>query len=296
MDTINQRIDAENRSKSRRAALLLVLFAAGPFASVAVAQQATRRPSKQVVEGVDIAPQLGARVPGDLTFVDSFGDSVRLGDYFNDRPIVLHLVYYQCPMLCKLSGDGLLRSLSTLSLKPGKDFSIVTVSFDPREGPDLSAKAREMAIERVGRDAVEGGWTFLTGDQAATAALCDAVGFQYRFDEKTQQYAHGAGVFILTPEGTLSRYLAGIEYSPRDLRLAVVEASQGKVGTAVDQVMLLCYMYDPTSGRYGLAVITAVRVAGIATVATMACAIGVMLRRDRQRTQILDSAARPVNE
>jgi protein SCO1/2 len=173
-----------------------------------------------------------------------------------------------------------------LSLKPGKDFSIVTVSFDPREGPELSARARKLAVERTGREAVDNGWRFLTGDKDTIDKLCEAVGFRYVYDESTGQFAHASGVFVLTADGTLSRYLSGVQFSPRDLRLALVEASAGKVGNAADQVLLMCYMYDPLTGKYGFAIMTALRAAGIATVAGLGLAIFTMIRRERKRTQV----------
>jgi protein SCO1/2 len=242
---------------------------------------AEETPIGQVADRIKISPPLGAKLPLDLSFIDADGHTARLGDSFGERPVILHLVYYECPMLCKLSSDGLLRALSTLSLKPGQDFSIVTVSFDPREGPELSARAREMAIERAGREAVDSGWDFFTGDEETIAKLCEAVGFRYMVDEKSGQFAHASGVFILTPDGTLSRYLSGVQFSPRDLRLALVEASAGKVGSAADQVMLMCYMYDPITGKYGLAVITILRAAGVATVGALGLGIFMMLRRER---------------
>jgi protein SCO1/2 len=233
-----------------------------------------------VSELVGITPKLGEQVPLELEFVDSSGRELRLSECFAGRPVVLHLVYYECPMLCKLSADGLFDTLATLSLAPGEDFSIVTLSFDPRETPELSGRARQIALERCGAKAVERGWRFLTGKNAEISALTEAVGFRYMFDEKTKQYAHAAGVFVLTPEGIVSRYLSGINYSPRDLRLALVEAGGGKVGTAGDQALLLCYMYDPVRGKYGLAIMTMLRAAGVATVGIMATAIVVMLRRE----------------
>jgi protein SCO1 len=149
----------------------------------------------------------------------------------------------------------------------------------------MSAAARQVAMERYGREAVEKGWRFLTGDEASIAKLCDAVGFRYRYDEQKRQFAHATGVFVLAPDGTLSRFLSGVEFSPRDLRLAIVDSSAGRVGSASDQVLLMCYMYDPVTGRYGFAVITALRLAGIATVACLAGGIFVMLRRERRRDQ-----------
>lgn len=264
--------------------LVAVVFVLAVTTATSYGQQRIDSPPGQVIDGVGITPRLGQRVPLDLEFVDADGHTVRLADLFDDRPVLLHLVYYECPMLCKLSSDGLLKSLETLSLEPGKDFSIVTLSFDPREGPELSRRAREMASARIGSEKVSRGWHFLTGKEPAIKALCDAVGFQYRFDEKSNQYAHASGVFALTPDATLSRFLTGIEYGPMELRLSLVEASAGKVGSAGDQVLLMCYMYDPTTGKYGLAIMTAIRTAGIATVVSMAAAIVVMIRRDRSRT------------
>ncbi len=239
-----------------------------------------------VIQQVGITPKFGQQLPLDVEFVDADGKAIRLGRCFAGRPVILHLVYYECPMLCKLSSDGLLSSLSTLSLKPGEDFMIVTLSFDPREGPGLSTRARELAITRCGADAVEKGWRFLTGDQPDIAAVTNAVGFRYVYDENTKQYAHASGIFVLAPDGTVSRYLGGINYSPRDLRFAIVEASNGKVGTVADQVLMLCYMYDPTVGKYGLAIMTVIRAAGVLTVVVLAASIVMMVRRERRRSVV----------
>jgi protein SCO1/2 len=236
----------------------------------------------EVADQIKISAPLGKKLPLDLSFIDPEGHTARLGEVFGERPVILHLVYYECPMLCKLSSDGLLRALSTLSLQPGKDFSIVTLSFDPREGPELSARARQLAMKRLGREVVEAGWQFFTGDGETIDKLCEAVGFRYFYDQKTGQFAHASGVFVLTPDGTLSRYLSGVQFSPRDLRLALVEASTGKVGSAADQVMLMCYMYDPTTGKYGLAIMSALRAAGIVTVGAIGAGIFVMVRRERR--------------
>jgi protein SCO1 len=242
-----------------------------------------------IIKQAGIKPQFGKRLPLDATFVDADGETVRLGACFNGRPVILHLVYYECPMLCKLSSDGLLSTLSTLSLKPGEDFSIVTISFDPREGPELSAKARDLAVTRYGKDRVESGWQFLTGSQESIDAVTEAAGFRYVFDENTKQYAHASGIFVATPDGTISRYLGGINYTPRDVRFAIVDASEGKVGTVADLVMMLCYMYDPTLGKYGFAIISIIRVAGLLTVGALATAVITMIRRDRRQRVAADS-------
>lgn len=273
-------MDLGRRVSTAVAVAVMMVFG---FSSPSAAQQQIVSTPGQVIDGVGINPQLGQRIPLDLEFVNGENQTVRLRDLLNDKPVLLHLVYYECPMLCKLSSDGLLKSLETLTLKAGDDFSIVTVSFDPREGPVLSRRAEDMASARLGEDRVKGAWHFLTGSQEAIDQLCESVGFHYRYDEKTGQYAHASGVFALTPDGTISRFLTGIEYGPMELRLSLVEASDGKIGTAGDQVMLLCYMYDPTKGKYGLAIMTAIRAGGFLTVAAMATSIGVMMKRDRQR-------------
>lgn len=269
-----------NAHRQTRRALLIAVVAMAFTASAN--GQSPLDPHQPLVEQVGISPKLGNRVPAELQFVDAEGRQVTLGDCLGRGPVILHLVYYQCPMLCKLSSDGLLRALDTLTLKPGDDFTIITLSFDPREGPELASAARQVAIERYGREPVERGWRFLTGDKEAIAKLCDAVGFRARFDEQKGQFAHATGVFVLAADGTVSRFLSGVEFGPRDLRLAIVDASAGKVGTASDQVLLMCYMYDPVTGKYGFAVMTALRVAGVVTVISMAVGIFAMLRRERR--------------
>jgi protein SCO1 len=262
--------------------LPVLLCAASPaLGSETVPTTTTGKSIAKVLQDIGVSPQLGKTIPLDLVFTDADGKLVRLGDYIRDRPVILHLVYYQCPMLCQLSRDGLLKTLDVMKLKTGEDFSVITVSFDPREGPEMSARARQVAAERFGREAVDRGWTFLTGNEPSIRQLCDSVGFRYQFDEAKGQYAHAAGIFVLTPAGTVSHYLSGVEYSPRDLRLSIVEASQEKVGTLADQVLLLCYMYDPTTGKYGLAIMNILRTAGAVTIVGMALAVGLMLRHER---------------
>src|SRR4051794_8198255 len=242
-----------------------------------------------VLDRVGVSPALGNQIPLDLQFTDANGKRIKLRDCLAARPTILQLVYYQCPMLCRLSRDGLMGTLATINLKPGKDFSIITLSFDPREGPEYSVRARQIAAERCGQAAVEQGWQFLTGDQAAISALCRSIGFRYAFDERTGQFAHAAGVFVLTPDGKLSRFLSGTDYSPRSLRLSLVEASSRKIGTISDQVMLLCYMYDPTTGKYGFTIMSVMRFAGAATVATLVGGILLMIRRDRNSVKLYSS-------
>jgi protein SCO1/2 len=279
-----------------RNGFLASLIAIMPLCGAAIAsEEAAQRPvansAGEVFSTVRITPKLGQRVPLDLEFVDADGQKVRLGDCFGDKPVILHLVYYECPKLCKLSADGLLGTISTLSLKPGQEYSIVTLSFDPSEGPEMSARARKMAAARCGDEAVQSGWRFLTGDDASIREVTEAVGFHYTYDESTKQYAHAAGIFVLTQDGTISRYLAGIHYPPRDVRFSLVEASDGKIGTAIDQAMLLCYMYDPTVGKYGLAIMSVMRISGVLTVVMLGAAIYTMIRRERRKYKQVEALA-----
>jgi protein SCO1/2 len=230
-----------------------------------------------------IEPRLGQRVPLDLAFRDSSGDALSLEQIFRGRPVILHLVYYECPMLCKLAGDGLLRGLSGLDLEVGEAFDVVTLSFDPTEGVDLAARAEKVALELYGRHGATRGWHFLSGERSAIERLTDAVGFYPVWDSATEQYAHPSGIFVFTPDGVVSRYLSGTSFRSRDLRLAVMEASTGAVASLSDQLLMLCYQYDPTTGRYGLAIISVMRVAGIATVALLLGGILAMLRKERRK-------------
>lgn len=220
-------------------------------------------------------------IPLDVPFRDESGRTVQLGDYFGQRPVVLVFAYYDCPMLCTLVINGLSTALNVLSLEPNVDFEIVTVSFNPKDTPATAAAKKAMYLERYKRGGAAGGWHFLTGDQASIDRLTKAAGFRYVWDEKTNQFAHPSGVIVLTPQGRLARYLFGIEYGPRDLRFAIVEASAGRVGSAVDAVLLYCYHYDPMTGRYGLVVMRALRLAGGATVLALGTFIVIMVRREK---------------
>jgi protein SCO1/2 len=207
---------------------------------------------------VGLDPRLGETVPTDLVFHDETGAEVRLGDYFGRRPVILALVYYRCPMLCTLILNGMLRSLQGVSFQAGADYEVVAVSINPEETPELAAAKRKS----YGRDA----WHFLTGPHTSIRALAQAVGYRYKFDPSTGQFAHPSGIMIATPEGKLSRYFYGIEYPPEGVRLALVEASAGKIGSVSDQIQLLCSEYDPATGRYSMAVLSLVRLGGVVTV------------------------------
>ena len=223
------------------------------------------------------------RVPLDTTFRNEAGATVHLGDYFGKKPVVLVFAYFDCPMLCTQVISGLSSALGVMSLNPGKDFEIVTVSFNPHDTPASAAAKKAAYLERYKRAGAAEGWHFLTGDQPSIDRLTKAAGFRYVWDAETKQYAHPSGVIVVTPDGRLSRYLFGIEYGPRDLRLGIVEASEGKVGTPVDALLLYCYHYDPMTGRYGLVIMRAIRMAGAATVLALAAFIVVMVRKEQTR-------------
>ncbi|HEU5179419.1 MAG TPA: SCO family protein [Candidatus Polarisedimenticolia bacterium] len=234
------------------------------------------------LRGIGIDQRLGAQLDLGLTFKDEAGATVRLGDYFDARPVILTLNYYECPMLCTLELNGLVAALRTMSLEPERDFRIVTVSINPKETPELAARKKTQYVKEYGRAGAAAGWHFLTGDEDKIKALANVVGFRYSFDPESKQYAHAAGIAVATPDGRLSRYFYGIEFAPRDLRLGLVESSQGKIGTLADMLLLFCYHYDPGTGRYAAAALNMMRLAGIATVILLAFGIRRMVRRSRQ--------------
>jgi protein SCO1 len=266
--------------------LLGGLLISGAFAAVVYASLQEEDP-RRVAPGdlptdVGLEQKLDAQVPLDIRLRDESGKTVELRDLLNGKPAILTLVYFECPMLCHMTRDGQLRSLSELSLSAGEDFTALTVSFDPRETPKLARAAKQTALKRYDRPGAEAGWRFLTGEEEQLRRLTEAVGFRYKFDQKTGQYAHPAGLIVLTPEGKVSRYLYGVDFPQRDLRLALIEASGGQIGSPTDQVLLLCYHYDPTTGKYGLAIINVLRLAGFATVLAMVMGFTVLMRRERE--------------
>ena len=237
-----------------------------------------------VLSEVGIDQRLGDAIPLDLAFRNEAGEAVRLGDYLGEKPAILLLVYYECPMLCTQILNGLLASLRVLSFDVGSEFEVITVSFDPEETADLAREKKESYVGRYGRKGAASGWHFLTGDLASVEALTRAVGFRYVYDPGSELFAHASGVMVLTPEGTLSRYFYGIEYAPRDLRLGLIEASANEIGSAVDEVLLYCFRYDPSSGKYSLVIMNVVRLAGIATVGLLGGFVFIMLRRERRQS------------
>jgi len=233
-----------------------------------------------ILQQVGIDQHIGQQLPLDLTFRDETGQQVALRRYFGQRPVLLTLVYYQCPMLCSQVLNGVVGGLLPLKLSVGKDFDVVTVSFDPRDTPAEATGKRDTYLKRYGRPGAEKGWHFLTGDKPAIEALTKAAGFRYAWDPKIQQYAHASGIMLTTSDGRLSHYFYGIEYTPKDLRLAMVESSQGKLGNLVDQVTLYCYHYDPSTGRYGAVVMNMLRVGGGLTLLVLGAYLAIALRRE----------------
>jgi protein SCO1/2 len=225
--------------------------------------------------------RLDAQVPLDLVFRDETGMPVRLGDYFGLKPVILTLNYYDCPMLCPLALEGLVRSLRPLSFNIGEQFEVLTVSFDPRETPESAAAAKARYTRDYARPGAAAGWHFLTGSDESIQRLTEAVGFQAVYDGDKQQYAHAAGVVVLTPQGRVARYLYGVELPTRDLRLALVEAAAGKIGSPVDRLLLFCYQYDPATGKYSLLIMRTLRLAGLATLLGLGGFMIAMFRRER---------------
>jgi protein SCO1/2 len=231
------------------------------------------------LKNVGIEQHLNEQIPPELTFHDENGKQVRLADYFGRKPMILNLVYYQCPMLCGEVLSGLESALRVLKFDVGNQFDVLTVSFDPRETPAMATAKKAEFLKRYGRPGATQGWHFLTGPQQSIDALTKAAGFQYEYDPKSGQFAHTTAIMVLTPEGRIAQYYYGVEYAPKDLRLGLVQASQNKIGNIVDQVLLYCYHYDPATGKYGAVVMRILRLAGAATILTLGLFMLVMFRR-----------------
>jgi protein SCO1 len=244
-----------------------------------------------MLRDVGIDQKLDSPIPLSTPFVDETGADVTLARYFGLRPVILVLAYYECPMLCTQVINAAASSMVALTFDAGRDFDVLVVSFDPGETPALAAGKRDAFLKRYGRSASAAGIHFLTGRQASIDALTKAVGFRYAYDAKIDQFAHPAVITILTSQGHVSRYLFGIEFAPRDLKFALMDAAAGKIGTVIDQAMLFCYHYDPETGSYGFAIMTAVRVAGLLTLGVLGAFIVVNLRRDRRQDKAVTSTA-----
>ncbi|HEX8031069.1 MAG TPA: SCO family protein [Vicinamibacterales bacterium] len=240
-------------------------------------------PSSQTpraLQNVSFEQRLNEQLPLDLPFKDEAGRAVKLGDYFGKKPVVLTFVYYECPMLCTEVLNGLESSLRVLNETVGKEFDVVTVSFDPKETPVLAAGKKKAYLERYKRPEAEQGWHFLTGDQASIDALTNAAGFHFFWDEASHQFAHASGIVVATPAGKVSRYFLGIDYSPRDVKFALIESSNEKIGTLAEKLLLYCYHYDPAAGNYGFVAMRAVRIGGAVTILALVGFVFVSIRSD----------------
>lgn len=243
---------------------------------------------------VGFSPQLGAQLPLDVVFRDEVGREVRLRDYFHSKPVVLAFVYYGCPMLCNEVEQGLVGTLKMISFHPGRDYEVVFVSFDPRETPDIALQKKQAAMSRFARPETAAGWHFLTGQKESIDSLTRAANFRFRFDEKSQLFAHVAGILVLTPNGRISRYFFGVNYPGRDVRLGLVDASAGKIGTPGDHLLLFCFQYDPSSAKYSVTILNIVRAGGVLTI--LGLAVGILLfgrRNSRGRPGRVQSRPEP---
>jgi protein SCO1/2 len=246
---------------------------------------ARAEPLRTIVADVGLDQKLDVQIPLDVTVVNERGERVPLRSAFGKRPVVLNFVQYRCRMLCTQVLNGLLRSSQAIPFRLGQDYDIVTISIDPSETPKLAAEKKRTYVGSYRRPGGEEGWHFYTADEATIARLTKAAGFRFRYDPASDQYAHPSGIILLTPAGRVSRYLYGIEYDPRDLRLGLVEASQHKIGGLVEQVLLLCFHYDPATGKYGFVIEGGIRVAGVATVLVLGGFLIRMFRLERQRSR-----------
>jgi protein SCO1/2 len=236
--------------------------------------------------GVGIDQKLDAQVPLGTMLRDEAGREVPLSTFFQSgKPVLLAPVYYRCPMLCTQILSGMESALKVVSLDPGKDFEVVAISFDPKDTPEIAAAKKQNYLRRYRRPGTANGWHFLTGEEANVRALTDAIGFHYKYDPKTDQYAHASAIMILTPEGRVSKYFYGVEYSPRDIRLGLVDASHNKIGTPVDEVLLFCFHYDPATGKYGAVAMNLLRISAAAFLLVGGMAIVIALRRDSRGRQ-----------
>lgn len=256
-------------------------WAQGPEPKYAVQSDGTTNQKITIFDQVGLDQHLNQQIPLDLTFKDENGQPVQLKQYFGSRPVILSLVYFQCPMLCSqvLSGmAGAFNGIRRFSV--GRDFDVLTVSFDPRDTPENAAESKKTYLQRYRRAGAAQGWHFLTGNKQAIDALAGAVGFRYAWDPQIQQFAHASGIMLLTPDGRLAQYYYGIEYAPRDLQLGIIEASQGRIGSLADKFILYCYHYDPARGKYGAVVFNILRVSALATLLTLGGFMIIMFRRD----------------
>ena len=232
------------------------------------------------LQNVGFEPQLNAQLPLDAEFRDESGRDVKLREYFHGKPVLLALVYYGCPMLCNQVEQGVVGSLKMLSFNAGRDYEVVFLSFDPRETPDMAAQKKTAALSRYNRPETASGWHFLTGKDDSIHALTNAANFRYSFDEKHNLFAHASGIMLLTPDGRISRYFYGVEYPSRDVRLGLVDASAGKIGTPIDHLLLFCFQYDPETARYSATILKVIRLGGVLTIFSIVAGILIFRRKD----------------
>ena len=261
---------------------ITVAFQAAPSVAQIGGPKGIAKPSDDVIEGVDIEQKLGAQVPLDLTFTSETGEIVQLADLIVDKPVILNLVYYECPTLCNQVLNSLVRALNVLTFDIGTQFDVVTVSIDPGEKPELASETKAAYLNSYRGNKASLGWHWLTGSQDQISKLADSVGFRYKYEEKSDQYLHASAIMVITPEGKVARYQFGIDFSPRNLRWALVEAANGEIGNVVDKFLLLCYSYDPMTGKYGLVIRSSLQIVGITTVLILGTYIFMMLRRERK--------------
>lgn len=265
---------------------------AAPSASPAQEQPEPDKPTiGSLLDRVGFDQKLNAQIPLDLPFRDDAGEPVTLGAYFGQRPVLIAPVYYNCPMLCTETLNGLARALKPLSLSAGHDFDIVVVSINPNEEPGLAALKKRAYLERYDREGAENGWHFLTGEKSSIDALTQTIGFRYTYNPKTDLYAHAAGIVLATPKGKVSRYLYGMDFPPRDLQFGLIEASANKIGSPIARALLFCYDYDAASGRYTVAIIRITQFLGVITVFVIAAAVLTLLWRERRRNANINTSA-----
>jgi len=277
---MNWTVSIIGRSMAAAAAMLLAALCAGAQTVPGNLGQSSNGLPPALVN-VGFEPPLNGQMPLDLTFRDETGRSVKLGDYFGQKPVLLAFVYYGCPMLCNQVEQGVVSSMKMVSFNPGRDYELVFVSFDSRETPDMAAQKKADAVSRYGRPSTAAGWHFLTGSRDSIDAATQAANFRYTFSEKTNLFAHASGIMILTPAGRISRYFYGVEYPTRDVRLGLVEASQGRIGAPIDRVLLFCYQYDPTAATYSASILKIIRLSGLFTVFLIVAGILIFRRRER---------------
>ncbi len=292
---MNCRKFAITRFTMAAAVLAVAMLALTLCPATASAQLFSRPPAMQPPKALsDVAfdQYLGDTIPLETVFVDETGKEVRLVEYFNGKPVLLGLVYYRCPGLCIMIINGIIDSLREVSLVAGEDFEVVLISIDPKETPTLARDKKETILAALGKPEQAAGWHLLTSpDESQVKAVADAVGFRYAWDEPTQQYAHPSGIMILTPGGVLSRYFYGVKYPSRDVRLGLVESAEEKIGSPTDQILLRCFHYDPSTGRYTFAIAGVLRVAGLLTVLGLAGGIFMLVRYERGHRRALPDPA-----